>query len=159
MPAPQQPTWRSRRGRAATSLFSGNSDVRRRPRLVTRGTARTPSPMRGCLHGSRPMAVGNTRQESAMLNQTSRKSILALVALAALSSAVLVATDASARGFGGGGHSFGGGGGHFGGGFGGGLASRSLGGSFAGHGIGGNLAGGNIGHAPVLAGGNAGVHL
>src|SRR6266700_3911914 len=93
------------------------------------------------------------------MNQTPRKSILALVALAALSSAVLVATDASARGFGGGGRSFGGGGGHLGGGFGGGLAARSLGGGFAGHGIGGNLASGNIGRAPVLAGGNAGVHL
>jgi hypothetical protein len=49
------------------------------------------------------MAVGNTRQERAMMkfSQTPRRSILALVAMAALGS--VVATDASARGFGGGG--------------------------------------------------------
>jgi hypothetical protein len=49
------------------------------------------------------MAVGNTRQESAMMkfSQTPRRSVLALVAVATLGN-VLV-TDASARGFGGGG--------------------------------------------------------
>src|SRR5215472_3846490 len=52
-------------------------------RLVTRGTARTRSPVKGCRHGSRPMVVGNTRQESAMMkfSQTPRRSILALVAV------------------------------------------------------------------------------
>jgi hypothetical protein len=69
------------------------------------------------------MAVGNTKQESAMMkfSQTPRQSILALVAVAALGS--VVATDASARGFGGG---FGGGGRSFaGGGLSGGQAFRA----------------------------------
>jgi hypothetical protein len=71
------------------------------------------------------MAVGNTRQESAMLkfSQTQRRSILTLVAVAALGNVMV--TDASARGFGGGG--FGGG--------------RSFGGISHGFGGGGQLGG------------------
>jgi hypothetical protein len=71
------------------------------------------------------MAVGNTRQESAMMkfSQTPRRSVLALVAVATLGN-VLV-TDASARGFGGGGF----------------VGARSFGGVSRGLGGGGQLGG------------------
>src|SRR5258708_4558482 len=60
---------------------------------------------------SRPDVGRRHKQESAMINHSSCKSILALIAVAALGS-VLAMTDASARGFGGGGmgRSFSGGG-------------------------------------------------